>query len=172
MIEAIPYARIMDIPFTKPKSLISCNRKRGAHLYSDEFSVVNLLQPSYLLLAEASVVHPHPVDPEPIVDSEPIAEAESSAVERSIAVPESLSIIELDSTIIEPDLEDTVAETEPSPAITCTGNEELLLAKSPPASLIDDKKKLSVLSDVLQCIPTDAEQTVFLTNIAKFKPVI
>ena len=31
LVEAMPYARIMDIPFTKPKSLISCNRKRGAH---------------------------------------------------------------------------------------------------------------------------------------------
>ena len=147
-------------------------------MYSDEVSVVDLPQPSYSLLAEASVVHPQPVDPEPsvdpepTVDSEPIVEAESSAVERSIAVPESLSIIELDSTVTEPDLEDTVAETELSPATTCTGNEELLLAESPSASLINDKKKLSVLSDVLQCIPTDAEQAVFLTNIAKFKPVI
>ena len=178
LVEAIPYARIIDIPFTKPKSLISCNRKRGAHLYSDEVSVVDLPQPSYSLLAEVSVVHPQPVDPEPSVDPEPtvdcesIVEAESSAVERSIAVPESLSIIELDSTVIEPDLEDTVAETELSPATTCTGNEELLLAESPSASLIDDKKKLSVLSDLLQYIPIDAEQTVFLTNIAKFKPVI
>ena len=95
-------------------------------------------------------------------------------MESSFAVPESLSITEIDSTVIEPDLEDTVAETELSPATTCTGKEELLLAELPSASVIDDKKKLSVLrvSDVLQCIPTDAEQTVFLTNIAKFKPVI
>ena len=133
-------------------------------MYSDEVSVVDLPQPSYSLLAEASVVHPQPVDPEPSVDPEPtvdfepIVEAESSSVERSIAVPESLSITELDWTVIEPDLEDTVAETELSPAITCTGDEELLLAESPSASLIDDKKKLSVLSDVLQYIPTDAER--------------
>ena len=132
-------------------------------------------QPSYSLLAEASVVHPQPVDPEPSVDPEPIVDSEpivEAAMECSIAVPKSLSITELDSTVIEPDLEDTFAETELSPAITCAGNEELLLAESPSASLIDDKKKLSVLSDVLQCIPTDAEQTVFLTNITKFKPVI
>ena len=90
-------------------------------MYSNEVSIVDLPQPSYSLLAGASVVHPQPVDPElsvdpePIVDSEPIVEAESSAMEHSIAVPESLSIIELDLTVTEPDLEDTVAET----AITC-----------------------------------------------------
>ena len=117
-------------------------------MYSDEVSVVDLLQPSYSLLQRH---HPQPVDPEPsvdpepIVDPKPIVEAESYAVECSIAVPQSLAIVELGSTVIEPDLEDTVAETELSPATTCTGNEELLLAESPSASLIDDKKKLSVL---------------------------
>ena len=33
-VETIPYARISDIPFSKPKPRISCNKKRG-HLYSD-----------------------------------------------------------------------------------------------------------------------------------------
>ena len=33
LVETIPYAQIMDIPFTKPKGSInaSCNRKRGSH---------------------------------------------------------------------------------------------------------------------------------------------
>ena len=172
LVETIPYARIMDIPFTKPKSLISCNRKRGAHLYSDEVPVIHLPQPSYSLAAEASVVHPEPVDTEPVVDHEPIVDpelivesesivdAESSAMETSVAVP-----------AVGPDLEATVDETEPSPVTTCTGNEELLQAESPSGSCIVDKRKASLLSDVLQCIPTDEEQAMFLTNIAKFKPV-
>ena len=116
----------MDIPFTKPKSLISCNRKRGAHLYSDEVPVVDLPQLSYSLLAEASVVHLElVVDPEPIIDPEPgpIVEAESSALEPSVAVSESLSVTELESSAIEPDLEATVVKIEPSSATTCTGNE-------------------------------------------------
>ena len=184
LVETIPYARIMDIPFTKPKSLISCNRKRGAHLYSDEFPVVDLPQPSYSLVAAASIVHPEPVDtepvedhepiidPEPIVDSKSIVETEPSAMETSVAVAVSLSIIELESPAVEPDLEATVDETQPSPATTCTWNEELLLDESPSGSCMVDKRKGSFLSDVLQCIPTDEEQTKFLTNIAKFKPVI
>lgn len=68
LVETIPYARIMDIPFIKPKGLISCNRKRGAHLYSDEVPIVDLPQPSCSLLAETSV------DPEPIIEPEPIVE--------------------------------------------------------------------------------------------------
>ena len=35
LVENIPYAPIMDIPFTKPKGSLSSNRKRGACLYSD-----------------------------------------------------------------------------------------------------------------------------------------
>ena len=42
--ETIPNTRIMDITFTKPKGSISCNRKRGAHLYNDSLpDLTNLL---------------------------------------------------------------------------------------------------------------------------------
>ena len=41
LVETIPYTRIMDIPFTKPKGSISCNRKRGAHLYNDSLPLSN-----------------------------------------------------------------------------------------------------------------------------------
>ena len=51
-------------------------------------------------------------------------------------------------------------KTELLPATTCIGNEELLLGKSPSASFTDDKKESSLLSDVLQCIPTDEEQSI------------
>jgi len=44
LVKAIPYARIMDIPFTKPKESISTNRKRGAHLYSDSVPLADLPQ--------------------------------------------------------------------------------------------------------------------------------
>jgi len=42
LVEAIPYAPIMDIPFTKPKGSLSSNRKRGAHLYSDTVPLLDL----------------------------------------------------------------------------------------------------------------------------------
>ena len=44
LVETIPYARIMDIPFAKLKGSISanCNRKRGAHLYDDSLPLLNL----------------------------------------------------------------------------------------------------------------------------------
>jgi len=44
LVEALPYTRIMDIPFTKPKESISTNRKRGAHLYSDSVPLTDLPQ--------------------------------------------------------------------------------------------------------------------------------
>ena len=44
LVETIPYARIMGIPFTKPKGSISTNRKRGAHLYSDSVPLADLPQ--------------------------------------------------------------------------------------------------------------------------------
>ena len=42
--KAIPYTRIMDITFTKPKGSFSCNRKRGAHLYNDSLPLSELPQ--------------------------------------------------------------------------------------------------------------------------------
>ena len=45
LVETIPYARIMDIPFTKPKGTLSSNRKRGAHLYSDTVPLSDLPKP-------------------------------------------------------------------------------------------------------------------------------
>ena len=113
-------------------------------MYSDEVSVVDLPQPSCSRFAEASVVNP-----------EPIAEAELSAGNSLLH-----SVIELEPSVVEADLEATVVETESSPATTCTGNEELLLAESPSTSHIDDKKKASLLSNVLQCIPINEEQIV------------
>jgi len=58
LVETIPYARIMDIPFTKPKGVISasCNRKRGAHLYSDSLPISDLPQFPQAQLQEASSV--------------------------------------------------------------------------------------------------------------------
>ena len=44
-VETIPYARIADIPFTKPKTRISCNKRRGAHLYSDDIPDSELPEP-------------------------------------------------------------------------------------------------------------------------------
>ena len=45
LVETIPYARIMDIPFTKPKGTLRSNRKRGAHLYSDTVPLSDLPKP-------------------------------------------------------------------------------------------------------------------------------
>ena len=58
LVETIPYVRIMDIPFTKPKGSISvsCNRKRGAHLYDDSLPLSNLPQFSETQLQEGSSV--------------------------------------------------------------------------------------------------------------------
>ena len=179
LVETIPYAQIMDITFTKPKSLLSCNRKRGAHLYDDEVQVFNLPQPSCPLLAEGSVVNLEltidSVDSQPIaqpefiidsdiiLDSEPTAEVESSTVECSVAVSESPSVVQSEATVF---------EMGTSPATEFIENEELLLAGSPSVSHKDDKKQVSFFSDVLQRIPSDEEQAAFLSSIAKFKPVI
>ena len=56
--ETIPYARIMDTPFTKPKGSISasCNRKRGAHLYDDSLPLSDLSQLSETQLLEGSSI--------------------------------------------------------------------------------------------------------------------
>ena len=48
----------MDLPFTKPKGVISasCNRKRGAHLYDDSLPLSDLPQFSQAQPQEASSV--------------------------------------------------------------------------------------------------------------------
>jgi len=57
-VETIPYARIMDLPFTKPKGVISasCNRKRRAHFYDDSLPLSDLPQFSQAQPQEASSV--------------------------------------------------------------------------------------------------------------------
>jgi len=52
LVETIPYARIMDIPFTKPKGSLSSNRKRGAHLYSDTVPLSDLPKHSEMAVVE------------------------------------------------------------------------------------------------------------------------
>ena len=54
----MPYAQIMDIPFTKPKGSISvsCNRKRGVHLYDDSLPLSDLLQFSEAQPQESSII--------------------------------------------------------------------------------------------------------------------
>ena len=190
LIETIPYARIMDITFTKPKSSISCNRKRGAHFYNDAVPFAGLPQPSYLLPAEASlqpesssimILESSFVDVEPsIVETEPspvtartqevlptelppmdcMDDKEPSSAEiSSVVEPELTSVVKLELSSV---------ETEPSLANTETQGTEL-----PSGNCINDKERSSAsFSQLLHCVPTDEEQTAFLTKIAKFKPVI
>jgi len=58
LVETIPDAQTMDIPFTKPKGSISasCNRKRGAHLYADSLPLSDLPQFSEAQPQESSIV--------------------------------------------------------------------------------------------------------------------
>ena len=44
VIDSILYSPIANLPFTKPKSRIECNRKRGAHLYNDTVLLSDLPQ--------------------------------------------------------------------------------------------------------------------------------
>jgi len=44
-IEAIPYSKLADLPFTIPKPQISCNKMKGAHLYDDTIPYSELPQP-------------------------------------------------------------------------------------------------------------------------------
>ena len=44
-VKAIPYECIADIPFTKPKNPISCNKRIGARLYSNDVPDSQLLKP-------------------------------------------------------------------------------------------------------------------------------
>jgi len=55
LVETIPYSRIMDIPFTKPKGLVTTNRKRGAHLYSNSVPLSGLPQCSQPLQSSTEV---------------------------------------------------------------------------------------------------------------------